>query len=210
MKFSLASSMLLAFAVLTEAKRGKKDAECTADSIEAAKSDDGSWDRRALRACCFVKEPASWCDEGLAWDGTCDAPAEDEKASVEKMWTCCKAEDKAEWCRNKSDSDDEDGKKDKDGKGGKKGKKDKDGEDDSESSGDEKKEREKKAKKVKKARVPSETRLRKTGLKNTRELMPTGGRTAIADQLVMVKSQLGRHVKANRQSLSNANLASKR
>ena len=73
-----------------------------------------------------------------------------------------------------------------------------------------KKEREKKAKKVKKARVPSETRLRKTGLKNTRELMPTGGRTVIADQLVMVKSQLGRHVKANRQSLSNANSASKR
>jgi len=71
-------------------------------------------------------------------------------------------------------------------------------------------EREKEAKKVKKVKVPSETSLTKTGLNNTRELTPTGGSTAIADQLVMAKSQLGGHVKVARLSQSNVNLASKR
>merc|ERR1712242_98008 len=71
-------------------------------------------------------------------------------------------------------------------------------------------EREKEAKKVKKVKVPSEMSLTKTGLNNTREPTPTGGSTAIADQLVMAKSQLGGHVKVVRLSQSNVNLASKR
>ena len=40
--------------------------------------------------------------------------------------------------------------------------------------------------------------------------MLNGGSTAIADQLVMAKSQLGSHVKMAGQSPSNANMASKR
>ena len=40
--------------------------------------------------------------------------------------------------------------------------------------------------------------------------MHSGGNTAIADQLVMEKSQLGNHVRMAGQSPSNANMASKR
>ena len=149
MKFSLASSMLLAFAVLTEAKRGKKDAECTATT---GISDDGSWDREALRACCWSKdEIPTWCGDELSYLGSCDAKIEDEVEFAKQKWTCCRAEDKPEWCKSKSD-DDEDGKKGRDGKGGR-GKKDKDGEDDSEeSSGDEKDGKGKRGKKGKKGK----------------------------------------------------------
>lgn len=111
MKISLASAMLLSFAVFAEGKRGGDKEECSYETAADAKVD-GEWIKGALMACCGFSE-ADWCAKELEWTGTCDEQVleDGEKWNPAQKYTCCKVDEnsvKPEWCMKDDDDKKED------------------------------------------------------------------------------------------------------
>ena len=101
MKISLASAMLISFAVFAEGKRGG-DKTCSYETAADAKAD-GEWIKGALWTCCGLND-ADWCAKELEWTGDCEAEVleEGEKWNPAQMYNCCKVEEgeeKPDWCK---------------------------------------------------------------------------------------------------------------